>query len=91
MGMFEYYPTKIVSILNLPKEAEKQFYKDFHNETSAIYIAYQRGKNMAELQYDTELHKHAKNGDVKAIELIMKRKAKNERLAIYEKYIEIGG
>lgn len=77
MGAMEYDEEKMSSILGIDIFFIK---KEMKNEKSNFYKLYKKGKDLYDFAIDMKLFDLAKNGDLKAIDYIEKRKKtrKNE-------------
>ena len=67
LGTLAYPLSKCLNVLEEGFDQE-QFKKDFYDETSEVYNAYQAGKDKADFLIDTKLFEKARGGDIKALE-----------------------
>lgn len=82
LGTLGYPVEKIINILDISIENEKQFTTDFNILTSEVRRAYQKGVDKSDFAIDQKLFELAQTGDIQAIEKYEMRKA--GRLSIYE-------
>lgn len=76
LGSLNYPLQKIISVLDI--EDEGQFRKDFNNKQSAVFKAYNKGKDRAQFEIDKKIFELAKGGDHKSIEYLRDKNAKSE-------------
>lgn len=74
-GTLGYPLSKIINIIEV--DDIDQFKHDFNNIDSEIAKQYQKGVDRSDFFIDSKLFELAKNGDLRAIDMITKRKLSN--------------
>jgi hypothetical protein len=73
LGTLGYPLSKCINVLEDGFDVE-QFKKDFYDETSEIFLSYQKGADKADFLIDNKLFEKARAGDLKALEKYELRK-----------------
>ena len=77
LGTLGYPASKCINILDIKEE--KEFIKDFFDNKSPVFKAYQKGRDIADYAIDQKLLELAKNGDLKALEKYEERLIEYQR------------
>ncbi len=72
-GCLGYPLSKIINVLEIDDEAA--FTQDFDDENSAVYKAFKKGIDLADYEIDQKLLQLSKEGNLKALDDLEKRKA----------------
>lgn len=78
-GIFQYDVQRVINVLDLNADDEKQFIIDFANPDHPVSKAFKKGIDQAEFAIDSALFQKVQKGDLKALALYNERREMQEQ------------